>query len=84
LSKSEKLQDLLDLGSDLVDTLDSDDKGDFSLRRNEEVSVVSGNSFLIDKSCFFLFISLMVFFRFVFPFLSAGFNECFSLSSFFG
>ena len=69
------------MGSDLVDTLSSDNKGDFGLGSNEEVTVVSGDSLLVDQSQFFGFISFEIFLGFVFPFLSSGFNESFLLGS---
>merc|ERR1711931_567696 len=42
LSKTEELESLLDLGSDLVDTTDADDKGVLVLGRNVEVALLLG------------------------------------------
>merc|ERR1712117_911241 len=42
LSETEELESLLDLGSDLVDTTDADDKGVLVLGRNVEVALLLG------------------------------------------
>merc|ERR1719511_525986 len=42
LSETEELESLLDLGSDLVDTTDADDKGVLVLRRNVKVALLLG------------------------------------------
>jgi len=84
LSQSEKLQDLLDLGVHLVDTLGSDHEGDFGFGGNVEVAGVSGLSFLGDESGFSLNIGLVVFLGLVFPFFSSGLDEGLSLLSLLG
>lgn len=45
LGESEKLEDFLGFGGNLVDTLDSDDQEEFGLRRNVELGV--GQSFSV-------------------------------------
>lgn len=49
LAESEELHDLLLLGGKLVDTSDSDDKGNLGLRLDEEVSVLLGVTSALDE-----------------------------------
>jgi len=50
LSESEKLEGLLGLWRELVDTSDSDDEGELGLVWHVEVSVLLGNSGVVDES----------------------------------
>jgi len=49
LSQSQQLQNLLDSGANSVDTSDTDNESQLSLRFNEEVTSVSGGSALRDQ-----------------------------------
>ena len=83
MSQSEKLKNLFDLRVDFVDTLSSDDEGNFSLGCDVEVSRVSSLSFFGNEVSLGLLISLVVFLSLVFPFLSSGLDEGFSFLSLF-
>jgi hypothetical protein len=63
LSKSEQLEDLFDLRSQMVDTSDSDDKDGLGFSGNEERSAGSGGSLLGNEVFFFSNGSLVVSFR---------------------
>lgn len=73
LAESEKLQDLLLFGGELVDTTDSDNKGDLGLTFNEEVASFFGCSLCVDEC----FVSCCVLFGVLFSVGSLGLS-CFS------
>lgn len=60
LEKSQKLENLAGLRSDLVDTLDSDNKDKLWLSRDIEGTVSSGSTLLLDKLTLGLLVLLLV------------------------
>lgn len=60
LEKSQQLQSLSGLGSDLVDTLDTDNKDQLGLRSNVDGALSLGNALLLDDLTLSLVVLLLV------------------------
>jgi len=74
LSQSEKLEDLSDFWGNGVNTLDTDDDGEFGFWGNVEVSGLSGNSLQSDDITFGMSVFLDVLFGTFEDFFTRGFG----------